>query len=653
MAYPTLYTDPSFVLPSVARLSGPITINSITETPDFRYIGGDATTAEWTTDGYGTTIPIAGAGNDVMINQGSLLLGADDDSCNGDGGKYFQMASSATYDITTEDFVLEVVVKKGTTSSGRILDKRGAAGAGYYLTEENGSNQITLFIEDDSTNSASINSPTLVDGNWYKLTFYIDKSGSGICYANAAAGSAVDVSSVGTLTNSDDFTIFADSDGNNDSSTTKIAYLAMWTRSTWLDTHLQATVDKARFYQLTALEAIKANGTALPPTSIRASTAYLEKYTGAAGMSYLVGNNWIRAYRFADGSSTREGICSESSSTNIAAHSEDLDSWTKTGCTIDSDNTNHPAPFEGKYFDGIIPDNGTGNHRPGVSTTGNMAAVRYVISGYFKKGNMDWVCIYNSCTGATASYAWFNLNTGAFGTLSNATAAAEEISSGIYRFKMTTTTNRAVQLGNNLIFSATADNTFTNTGDGATVATWVFGMQCEQGVYPSSYIGLTTVSAVTRAADSVIYKMDDGNMGGVGSERQGTIKFMFATGGRILPIAMPLARVYDASTASNRINIRINTDNYIEAIFDMAGGTTRTAIGPAVDVTDSDWHCFILSWRPGRIIAYVDCEPGTAITAGVEADMPIDLDSFTFYDARISKLQVFRRPIWSGRKFTR
>jgi len=124
----------------VDQLSPSLTINGVTETPVFRYKGGDATTSAWPAWGYGDDLAIAGAGSDPVPNAGSPGLGVIDDSIDYQGGKYHEAAAATSGDVTTEDMVIELVFEFDATADTRYISKR-AAGVGW-MVYSNGTNLI-------------------------------------------------------------------------------------------------------------------------------------------------------------------------------------------------------------------------------------------------------------------------------------------------------------------------------------------------------------------------------------------------------------------------------------------------------------------------------------------------------------------------------
>src|SRR3990167_1058508 len=137
----------SFLDSGVHNLDPNLTINSITVDPTLRYIGGMANgSGLWLPHKYGETLSITGAGTAPTPNQGSPLLGPDDDSVLFNSGKYFQAGNNTFADVTTEDFVFELLFRARTGANIRLLDKRGA-GAGWTALLDTSTN-LQIFGSD-------------------------------------------------------------------------------------------------------------------------------------------------------------------------------------------------------------------------------------------------------------------------------------------------------------------------------------------------------------------------------------------------------------------------------------------------------------------------------------------------------------------------
>ncbi|RLC61780.1 MAG: hypothetical protein DRI48_10365, partial [Chloroflexi bacterium] len=283
--------------PSVANLPRDLTINGITVSPTFFYKGEDASSPNWVAE-VGETLTEAGAGASPSYDQDTPLMGSDRGVLY-NAAKH-HVSSTAFAEVTTEDFVVEIVYKHGTATSGRILSTR-ATGVGYVVYRASDT-AVGLYMSDGSSSVAITSSPSLTIGACYHGLCFVDRSGYGQWYINGVAnGSAADVSGVGSLASGLDLSLGADPTAANPLATVVIA-AALWRHSSWLDTHLQDTLAADRFRRLIGVHPQVAAGDPVPLGAARNCVAHLDKYDSASGERrlFLVGNHWLRTCRRQD-----------------------------------------------------------------------------------------------------------------------------------------------------------------------------------------------------------------------------------------------------------------------------------------------------------------------------------------------------------------
>jgi hypothetical protein len=182
--------------------------------------------------------------------------------------------------------------------------------------------------------------------------------------------------------------------------------------------------------------------------------------------------------------------------TNLATYSEQANQYTKIEATIGSNVLTSPDGYTNA--DSLIEDGTTDIHafyNFGLTT---FTAAAYTASIFAKKGGRDWFAL--QLYHGSNHIAYFNLNTGAVGTISaGATATITNYGNGWYRCTITATTT--ANAGGIAIYSANADNSITYAGTNGLAAGYFYGLQLELGAYATSYIP-TLGSAVTRGADS-------------------------------------------------------------------------------------------------------------------------------------------------------
>ena len=560
-------------LSGVDQLNPELTINSITVEPILRYKGGDATTLEWPAWAYGQTLPIQVVGVSPTINSGSPLLGANDDSVKFNASDFYRYSDNSFGDITTEDFVIEIVFKASVSTTYGLLNKRLGNTNGYSILNNSGPLQGQIR---DGTNVATPATATLIEGAWYHAIIFYDRSGSAQWYVNgAASGAAVAISTVGSLTTPTvPFSIGVYRDDVLFNYNQNIAYVAIWKRSNWLDTHLQASVAMERFTRLCGVYPKVARGTGVPTTNTRASLGTLRKHVGGVTKLYTVGANWPRLEQL----STIRGHLNESAVTNLCLQSEDFATTWALGAAAISANA-IAAPDGNTTADGIVSNGADSGHHVRQSIT--LTAATYTFSAFVKKGNKDWVLLENQTIN---NGAYFNIATGATGSSVGVGVIEKFIESygnDWYRIGYSFT---GTAVAHDLrIYPAHADGDATFAGDTVTISTYVWGAQVELRAVFTSYIKTTTASAA-RSADSL--RFDDAN----NIDRlKGSIICSFLTPNYNNPSALAIWS-YSNGAQTNRCSLAVggsgDTLQYASvvdsSVTGLINGTTDTTIGTRI-----------------------------------------------------------------------
>ena len=191
----------------------------------------------------------------------------------------------------------------------------------------------------------------------------------------------------------------------------------------------------------------------------------------------------------------------EPASTNKFLYSNDFSEWTQYEATISSDATTSPDGTVSA--DKLVVNGTTGDHSLYVDmvTTSFDTNSNVTHSVYAKKAEYSWMFLNSKTKQSTYPSAYFNLNTGATGTLSAATAGTEDMGDGWWRCWMTHSAGTSGS--DNFRFTihvAEANDDVTIAGDSSS-GIYIWGTQAEQSVIPTSLIH-TTGSAVTRATES-------------------------------------------------------------------------------------------------------------------------------------------------------
>jgi hypothetical protein len=190
------------------------------------------------------------------------------------------------------------------------------------------------------------------------------------------------------------------------------------------------------------------------------------------------------------------GLLVEQQSTNLLLQSEDLDTtWSETRATLSLNSV--VAPNGTLTADVLIANTDNNTHFTTQTFTGT--AVSHTFSAYAKANDLNHVALrlFNGST--QVGLAYYNLSTGATGTVTAGTASIQSVGNGWYRCSLTATLAASASCTAD-IFLANADNTNSFVGNAFSGVT-LWGFQIEALALSTSYIQ-TVASQVTRAADA-------------------------------------------------------------------------------------------------------------------------------------------------------
>jgi hypothetical protein len=208
-------------------------------------------------------------------------------------------------------------------------------------------------------------------------------------------------------------------------------------------------------------------------------------------------NEWPREFDPVTGECLGRSVWE--SRTNLLQRSEEFDNayWTKVGATVSANQV--IAPDGTLSMDKLVEDTANSGHSvqgTGVSVT---SGIVYTFTIYAKAAERSFIRINGNSTGLVGA-AYYNLSTGALGTVTaGTTASIVNVGNGIYRCVFTRTSTATTNV-NFLVSVTNADNTSSYTGDGYS-GIYIWGAQLEAGAFATPYIP-TVAAQVTRVADS-------------------------------------------------------------------------------------------------------------------------------------------------------
>jgi hypothetical protein len=240
--------------------------------------------------------------------------------------------------------------------------------------------------------------------------------------------------------------------------------------------------------------------------------------------------------------------------TNVVLQSEDFSTtWTNNGS---SENVNAIIAPDGTLTADALVDTAVSEiHAFSQSITGLTGSTSYTFSCFMKKGSKDFgVLVFvpnSSWAGGAGASVFFNLNTGAVGTTTNATASIQAYPNGWYRCIATATTVASpgtvtARIGSSLTGGS---QTYTGAGD---EAIYVWGAQLEAASAVTPYIPTTT--AAVSVFESSWYNHGEGTLRATASIRGGNT--VISSG---LAILNSITKLAEAATVTNGRALTFNT----------------------------------------------------------------------------------------------
>jgi hypothetical protein len=470
------------------------------------------------------------------------------------------------------------------------MDKVGTDGIQIRILS---TGEVILRCEDGAT-VKQVSAGTVGSGEFFFITWYMDRSGSGVAYTNNVQGTPLDISTLGDTDDPAQMTILATTGGFNDFGG-GIVYLGLWQKAAWFSTHLNATEEANDFYKWSGLYPKRATGTAVPTAYTRAGSAYAMKWNGSSYDMLNCGSGVPRVDYVKDDSGVEfKGMLIEPAATNLNALSNDINNvgWTKTNITSINTSTGVSTPDSAIDYEGIIADATSGSHY--VQRSFTAATDTYCLSAILKKGANKWARI-QSISNARGCY--FDLDLGVTSNPSGALTdyGIKDLGNGSHLCWIVD----ALTAGTNYmrVYTEFNDSGAAWSGDATSDYLYAGFAQCELGTKPTSRI-VTSGATVTRPADSLQYNGDN------------------VTAGQGAFVADVLIDDFDTTedprffsisdgTSTNIIRSYINTSERM--VFQgIDGGVTQWSIAGSSDISDGDAHKIRGIWETNNAKMYVD-----------------------------------------------
>jgi hypothetical protein len=344
----------------------------------------------------------------------------------------------------------------------------------------------------------------------------------------------------------------------------------------------------------------RSSATAYTATTTQTITNYQRQLKTAAA------NEWPREFDPVTGECLGRSVWE--SRTNLSLRSEEFDNayWTKVGATVSANQV--IAPDGTLSMDKLVEDTANSGHSvqgTGVSVT---SGIVYTFTIYAKAAERSFIRINGNTTGLVGA-AYYNLSTGALGTVAaGTTASIVNVGNGIYRcvFTRTATATSSVSF---LVSVTNADNVSSYLGDGYS-GIYIWGAQLEAGAFATPYIP-TVAAQVTRLADSAV--MTGTNFSSWFNPSEGT----FVVNSTGLDTSFTVAVQVDDGTTSNRIGMIIPRASSASPAFIFTSGAAQTAFSNVTFVGDDKEA---LSYAANNVLLSVN---GAAVQTDTTVVLPV------------------------------
>lgn len=406
-------------LSSIDNLSMTMTANSINRSPHFRFEGKNAiSSASWIAT-TGSDLILTGSGNNQTLNRDTPFLNSVDKavyfsgSADSSSGKAYMATTSSYADLSTEDFVIEMVFRQNDSRSGTpprtlmskctpVLLKGWSLIQSIYEGADD-SRDLAFYIQDgsggDGAYTAIIANRYPIDSAWYHVLVFVDRSetsANGLRmylngqYAVTDTLNGANFPGFGSILNSGSLKIGSGDLFGNGFYLGDIAYASMWQGAGWFaggatNQTEWGKIAETRFAQLNGT--YPSSGNVVAVSGARGHGGYLQKVTNGTGSLFLVGQNWPRVSQEIDVSGTVfTGYLSETGSLNKFDYPCTYDhstAWMRSGSvasTLAISSTVSPWGFQDATFATFSGAGGTLSQLPPNVFSGSI----FTFSTYIK-----------------------------------------------------------------------------------------------------------------------------------------------------------------------------------------------------------------------------------------------------------------------------
>jgi len=317
--------------------------------------------------------------------------------------------------------------------------------------------------------------------------------------------------------------------------------------------------------------------------------------------------------------------------TNLITNSEDLSGYSSTNLDIISNQNISPSGVLNGTF--LRPT--TANSRHQIYQNASLTAGTNTLSVFIKAGNYSKFRLY-FYDGTTAHEVKGDSSNGTIHS-TNSTVKVESYGNGWYRYSVTAT-NVTYSVGNYTVRvtnESYQDDWVANGVDGL----YIFGLQFENGSYPTSYIP-TNGSAVTRSAETATGSGDAATF----NDSEGVL--MAEISGFVDDGSIRYLQIYNSQNISQRLFLRYdNAGNRIKVAY--INNSIAIYVATYDDFNITDYNKISFKWSNSDFNLYVNGFKVDEQLSGSTGNSSLDsLDfkqftgSFPFY-GNTKQLQYF------------
>jgi hypothetical protein len=286
--------------------------------------------------------------------------------------------------------------------------------------------------------------------------------------------------------------------------------------------------------------------------------------------------------------------------TNLVTWSEDFDNaaWNKSGATITANSI--AAPNGTTTADSLVEDGTTSGHR--VANTQSLnSTLTYTTSFYVKENGRTWATVLVDDNSGNGSRAFYNLQTGQIGSVSNSgtgaggAASITAVGNGWYRCVLTCVPS-TVNTGNvrSYISGTTADAVSSYAGTDGLTSIYIWGAQLVQGSTAGDY------QRTFGTAAAVQYAAPDGSLTAdkLVPNTNNTDHLVSANAGAAVSGTVYTYSVYAKAAGYNFIRLSFgNTAGGGYTFFNLSngtvGGTSGMLFNEIAAVGDGWYRCVV------------------------------------------------------------